>query len=114
QGKSPILRLAGRGDIDVGQDAIDYTVKASVTEAAAGLAGKELAQIVGVPVPVRVTGSLENPKYTVDIEALAVAVAKGAVEREVQRAIGGGKPGQPGSAGDAIGDALRGLFGKPK
>jgi AsmA protein len=64
---------------------------------------------------VRVTGPLANPRYVVDLQSLATEVAKAALQREIERRLGGGKSGgQEGGAAGAIGDALRGLFGKPK
>ncbi len=110
---SPALRVTGRGDIDVGEGTLDYTAKAALTAAAARLGGKDLAQLAGVAVPVRATGPLANPKYTVDVLSLAGEVAKGTLQREIERSLRGGKSdGQQG--GGAVGDVLRGLFGKPK
>jgi AsmA protein len=113
--KSSVLRLAGRGDIDVGEGRLDYTAKASVVAPASGPGAKELAQLAGVAVPVRVTGPLASPKYTVDVQGLATELAKSTLGRELERRLGGGKSGgQEGGGAGAIGDALKGLFGKPK
>jgi AsmA protein len=114
QGKSPLLRLAGAGDIDIGAGTMNYTVKASVVATKTGQGGKDLAQVAGVTVPVHVTGPFEGLKYTVDVGALAADAAKGALARELERRLGGGKAGQtqgqPGGGG--VEDALRGLFRK--
>jgi len=113
--KSPVLRLTGRGDIDIGEDKIDYTAKAAIV-APPGGQPKELAQLAGVTVPVRAIGPIGSPKYIVDVQVLATELAKSQLGRELERRLGGGKSGgQSGSSGiDALGDALRGLFGKPK
>lgn len=110
---SPVLRITGPGDVDIGEGKLDYTAKAAVTAAAASLGGKDLAQLAGVPVPVRATGPLANPTYAVDVQSLATEVAKGALQRAIDRRIGGGKSGGQ-SESDAVGDVLRGLFSKPK
>jgi len=113
QAKSSVVKLAGRGDIDIGEGTLDYTATAILTSAAAGLGGKGLTQLAGVPVPIRATGRLENPKYVLDVGSLATGLAKDAAQRELQRRLGGDKPaGKPGS--DPVGDVLKGLFGKPK
>jgi AsmA protein len=115
--KSPALRLTGRGDIDIGEDKIDYTAKAAIVAPPAGQGPKELAQLAGVTVPVRAIGPLGSPNYIVDVQVLATELAKSQLGRELERRLGGGgKSGsQSGSSGiDALGDALRGLFGKPK
>jgi AsmA protein len=116
QGKSPLLRLAGAGDIDIGAGAMNYTVKASVVATKTGQGGKDLAQVAGVTVPVHVTGPFENLKYAVDVSALAADVAKDALTRELERRLGGSKAGkaptQPQPGGDGLEDALRGLLRK--
>jgi AsmA protein len=114
QAKSPLLRLTGRGDIDVGENTADYTVKASVVATSTGQGGKDLAKVAGVTMPVRATGPLDNLHYTVDVAALATDVATDALERELQRRLGGEKSGKDQGGAGAVGDALRGLFGKPK
>ena len=70
--------------------------------------------MAGVTVPVRATGPLDHLKYTVDVAALATDLAKDTLERELERRLGGGKSGKDQGTTDAVGDALRGLFGKPK
>jgi len=111
---SPVLKVAGRGDVDVGQGTLDYTVKVSVTGAAAGLGGKDLAQLAGATVPVRVTGPLSSLRYSVDLQSLATELARSALQRELERRLAPGKSGGEQGAGSAVGDVLRGLFGKPK
>ena len=113
QAKSSLVKLTGRGDIDIGEGTLDYTATAVLTSAVAGLGGKDLAQLAGVPVPVRVTGPLANPKYALDVGSLATDLAKDALQRELQRRLGGDKPAGK-SGRDPVGDALKGLFGKPK
>jgi len=109
QAKSSLVKLTGRGDIDIGEGTLDYTATPTLTSAA----GRDLGQLAGVSVPVRATGPLANPRYTLDVGALAVGLAKEAVQRELQRRLGGDKAGGK-SGGDAVGDVLKGLFGKPK
>jgi AsmA protein len=119
QGKSPLLRLGGAGDIDIGAGAMDYTAKASVVATTTGQGGKDLARVAGVTVPVRITGPFESLKYSVDVGALASAVAKDALSRELGRRLGAGKSGTGGAQagpqpeGGSLGDALRGIL-RPK
>jgi AsmA protein len=118
QMKSPLLRLAGRGDINVGEDTMDYVARASVVATATGQGGKELTDVAGVTVPVRISGPLASLNYRLDVAALAKDVAKDRLQREVERRLGGKPGGQTGGqAGDgagAVGDALRGLFQKKR
>ena len=67
--KSPLLRLAGSGDIDIGANSIDYLIKASVVASSGGQGGKDLAELRGVTVPVKVTGTLDAPRFRADLGA---------------------------------------------
>jgi AsmA protein len=110
QGKSPLLRLSGAGDINIGTDSVDYTLKASAVATSTGQGGKELADVHGVTAPVRITGKFDNLTYEVDVTSIAADVANEVVEREIERRLGGGQPGQQQGSGGSIGDALRGLL----
>ncbi|HEX6828534.1 MAG TPA: AsmA family protein, partial [Burkholderiales bacterium] len=95
--KSPLLRLTGAGDIDIGNDAINYLAKATVVATSKGQGGAEAAQMKGVTVPVKLIGPLGAPKYEIDYGALATEAAKQQVEKK---------------AGDFLQRKLPGLFGK--
>ncbi|HSD60719.1 MAG TPA: AsmA family protein, partial [Burkholderiales bacterium] len=95
--KSPLLRLTGAGDIDIGNDAINYLAKATVVGTAKGQGGAEADQLKGVTVPVKLSGPLGAPRYEIDYGALATEAAKQQVEKK---------------AGDFLQRKLPGLFGK--
>jgi AsmA protein len=88
---SPLLRLTGAGNLDVGNNGIDYLARAA-------LAG-------GVAVPVKVYGALDNPSWSVDYTGIAGGVVgsvvggtAGAVTDTVKKGAGG------------LTDTVRGLF----
>ncbi|HET9699681.1 MAG TPA: AsmA family protein [Burkholderiales bacterium] len=95
--KSPLLRLAGAGDIDIGNDAINYLARATVVSSSKGQGGAEADQLKSVTVPVKLTGPLGAPKYEIDYGALATEAAKQEVEKK---------------AGEFLQRKLPGLFGK--
>lgn len=66
-GKTPLLRLSGAGNVDVGGGTIDYLAKASAASST-GQADTEL--------PVKISGPLDSPKVTVDLKALASSVLR--------------------------------------
>jgi AsmA protein len=74
--KSPLLRVGGEGTIDIGNDRLDYLVRATVVNTSAGQGGKDAADLQGLTVPVRLTGPLGAPQYTVDYVAVAAELAK--------------------------------------
>lgn len=89
---SPLLRVAGAGNIDVGEATMDYLAKVSVVATSSGQGGKQLGELKGVTVPVRVTGPFDGLSYRVDIgDALrdaAKAKAQDALKDKLKRRIG--------------------------
>jgi AsmA protein len=110
---SPGMRLTGRGDVSIVEGTLDFTTKVVVTTAVTSLGGKDLARLAGIAVPLRATGPLASPTYRVDVQSLATELARDTLQRELERRMGGGKPGAQ-TPGGAVGDVLRGLLGKPK
>jgi AsmA protein len=110
QGKAPLFRLSGAGDIDIGNSTLNYGAKASLVATSKGQGGRDLANLAGVTIPVRVTGPFEKPDVTVDFAELIAKSGLG-----LGRALGaaGGAAGSAaGGAAGAIGDKVRGLFGR--
>jgi len=68
--KSPLLRVGGNGDIDVGTEMLNYLAKATVVGSLEGQGGRELAALKGVTVPLRIIGPFAAPKLTLDFNAL--------------------------------------------
>lgn len=100
--KSPLLRLNGSGDVDIGAGAMNYLAKATVVGSLEGQGGRELADLKGVTIPVRVTGPFDALKYHLDMNALAQEAVKSKAREKIQEQIEkrGGK------------DLLKGLFGR--
>ena len=103
-GKSPLLRLGGEGDIDIGNEKLDYLVKATVVATAGGQGGKELSDLSGVTVPVHLSGSFAAPQYKIDFAGIAAGAAKAALEKKTDEIKA--------RAQDQIKDRLKGLFGR--
>lgn len=106
QGKAPLFRLAGAGDIDIGNSRINYLAKPTIVATAKGQGGAELAELNGVTVPVRLVGPFDAMKYEVDYGAVATALAKSKITEKITGQKAGGD-----AAASPI-DKLKGLFGK--
>jgi AsmA protein len=106
-GKSPLLRLEGRGSADLPQGVIDYRLTAFVVGTSKGQDGKDLEDLRGVPIPVVVSGELRNPDYRVDLDealkGLAREELRQKVEDSIDRRLGG-------DTGEKAKELLRGLF----
>jgi AsmA protein len=106
QGKAPLLRLGGAGDVDIGGSRVDYTARVSLVATSRGQGGRDLTQLVGVTVPVRLTGALEKPDVAIDF---AEVIAKSGAG--IGRALGSAGSAA-GSAAGGIGDKIKGIFGR--
>lgn len=83
--KSPLLRLSGSGDVDIGAGTIDYLAKVSVVGSSGGQGGKEAGDLRGVTVPVKITGTLEAPRFRADLRAAAGDAVKQKVEEKKEK-----------------------------
>ena len=82
--KSPLLRLAGSGDVDIGAGTIDYLARVAIVDTSGGQGGKEAADLRGVTVPVKITGTLDAPRFHADLRAAARDVARERAEEKVK------------------------------
>lgn len=85
--KSPFIRLGGAGDLDIGENRMNYLAKASVVNTSAGQGGKELESLSGLTVPVRVSGPFENLGYRIEIGSLVSDSVKQKVQEKVQETV---------------------------
>lgn len=93
--KSPLLRVAGNGDIDVGAETLNYLAKATVVGSLEGQGGRELAALKGVTVPVRISGPFKAPQFALDFNAMVGETVK----REIKT-----------RAEEKLKESLKGLF----
>ena len=113
-----LLRLAGEGEVDIGRETLNYLLKASVVATTKGQGGQELADLSGITVPVRLTGTFAKPAYSIDFSGVAADLAKRELQRQLERRLGGGTAPKEGTApsspsgGRSLGDQLKGLLGR--
>ena len=108
--KSPFLRLGGDGAIDIGRGRIDYTARATVTNAAAGQGGAELAALKGLTVPVKLSGPFEAIDWRVQWSAVAAGALQNKVEDKLKQKLGeklGVPPAEPGASAPKPKDVLK-------
>lgn len=65
---SPLLRVLGDGRVNLAEQTLDYTVKPVLVGSLEGQ-GTEDEQLSGVPIPIRLTGSLSEPQWKIDVAA---------------------------------------------
>jgi AsmA protein len=113
--KSPLLRVGGEGEVNIGEDRLNYLVKASIVGTSKGQGGRDTEELSGITVPVRVAGPLEKPSYKLDFGKAATTSAKQRLSDELQKRLGGGAAKDPaapeekksGSTRDPLRDLIR-------
>ncbi|MDP3857976.1 MAG: AsmA family protein, partial [Stagnimonas sp.] len=64
--KNPLIRLEGAGEIDLVGETINYLAKPTLVGTAKGQGGKEMTDLAGVVIPIRLSGNLYQPKVAID------------------------------------------------
>lgn len=78
--RSNKVEAAGAGSYDLAENRLDYTVNATVPKDAGG----NLAELAGVTVPIKLTGELFSPRFSIDIAGALKGTAKQRLEEEKQ------------------------------
>jgi AsmA protein len=112
--KSPLLRVAGAGTVDLPQRTVNYRVEPKLALAAEGQGGKSNA--AGIEVPVVVEGPFDHLTYRPQLDALlkdpkALEGLKGLLGKPSTGAPATGTTPSPGTASNPA-DVLKGLLGK--
>lgn len=98
--KSPLLRINGAGKIDLPTENIDYALKVTVVGTYEGQGGRDMSELKGLTIPVKITGDFDNPKPTVDLAKLIREQASQEVKNKVTDKLK-----------DELGDDLGGIVG---
>ena len=116
--QSPLLRITGAGQADLPTEKIDYTLSTKVVATSQGQGGKGLQDLSGMTIPIKVSGTFQQPQYGLDAAALGAALAESKATGLVEGALGGAGAGTEEGTGSAGGDIiektkglLKGLFG---
>ena len=115
--KSPLLRVGGEGEINIGADSLNYLVKATIVGTTRGQGGREAEELKGITVPVRVAGPLTAPSYKLDFGSTVKDAAKQELKSRLLERLGGGAAKESAvpegaKSGGSARDVLKGLFGR--
>lgn len=80
--KSPLIRLGGEGNIDMGRSVVDYLAKVSVVATLQGQGGADLASLKGVTIPLHISGPFDSLHYSLDLGSLVKGELKSKVEQK--------------------------------
>lgn len=82
-GKTPLLRLSGGGKVDIPASTLDYLAKATVVATSKGQGGKDIEDLNGVTIPVKLGGSFDQLTWAIDWEVAAKEFLKSRAAREL-------------------------------
>jgi|GEM_PF-5995402 len=80
--KSPLLRVKGKGKVNIFQQELALALKAAIVETSKGQIGKELEELKGVEVPMKIKGSFQQPQVSVDLKGWFADYTKQKLEQE--------------------------------
>jgi len=106
--KSPLIRLNGTGDINVGEDRLDYLLKASVVPTLQGQGGADLQALKGVTIPIKLYGPFSTINWKIDFASMTGDLVKNKLNEKVNEK----KEELKSQLQDQLSDQIRGLFGK--
>ncbi len=99
---SPLLRIQGAGDVSLPKETINYGLQVSIVETSTGQAGKELSELKGLTIPIKISGTFSQPKPSVDIGSMlkeeAAAEIKAKAAEKIKEKLGGELGGLIGGA----------------
>ncbi len=112
--QSPLLRINGHGSVDLVQDQVDYLITTKLVKSLTGQGGKAADQLSGIPIPVRITGSLDDLSYKPDFSDLLKSQAQEKKQKVLKKVEDKVRQKATELLGDpsGIGNALRGLLGR--
>ncbi|MPY72020.1 MAG: AsmA family protein, partial [Alphaproteobacteria bacterium] len=110
---SPLLRVTGKGTVDLPKKTLDYRIQPKLATTAQGQGGK--TDVAGISVPVIVSGPWDNLSYRPDLAGAVEGVPAEALDRLKEMVPDVGKSdgsSDSGKSGSSPADTLKKLFGR--
>jgi len=89
--RAPNIRAIGEGDVDLVKERLSFLVKAKLVPSGKGQGGSSYDDTIGVPVPIRISGSIAKPSYFVNPAEYILMLGTGVVDTVggVVKGVGG-------------------------
>ena len=122
---SPLLRVSGKGTVNLVEETIDYRVEPTLVGSLEGQGGQGLDELSGIPIPIRLTGNMNDPEIKVDILAAIAGSQKELINQKKDELLGellggqdssqtAGEEGEAGGKDDPVGSLLDEVFDSDK
>ena len=80
--KAPLFRVSGEGGMDLETQTVDYLLKVAIVNSSSGQGGEALDKLKGITLPVRLSGDISAPKYSLDMKVLYSSLVKSKVKEK--------------------------------
>ncbi len=87
EANSPLLRVAGRGSADLADQTLDYRLDTTLVATIEGQRGRSLEELRGVTLPIRISGTFDEPRFRLDLEDTVRERVEDRLRREVEERL---------------------------
>ncbi|AEY01714.1 AsmA protein [Oceanimonas sp. GK1] len=109
---SPLLRVQGEGETSLLDESLNVLLNTSVVGTLKGQDGESLDELKNITVPVRISGSYQDPRYTLDMQRVFDLYLKEKAGKEAERLQRKLDEKLGGELGDKLNQKLPGLLDK--
>lgn len=109
---SPLLRIDGEGETNLLDESLDVLLNTAIVGSLKGQDGEELSELKNITLPVRISGTYQNPKYSLDLQQIFDVYLRDKAEKEAERVKRKLNEKLGNELGDKLGDKLPGLLDK--
>jgi len=85
--KSPFIRVTGKGKVDLVTETLNYLVRPVIVSSDKGEGGKELKDLVGIPIPIQLTGPWSKLDWDINMKEVLVDTKKAEVKKRLGESI---------------------------
>ncbi len=107
--RSPYFRITGEGRADLVREQIDYLLHARIVDTGIGQTDRELDDLKGVDIPVRIEGDLMAPEFKVDKQFIT-NLLRSKAEKRLKKKLDKEQEKLLEDVEEQLQDALKGLF----
>ncbi|GGB38187.1 cell envelope biogenesis protein AsmA [Oceanisphaera marina] len=109
---SPLLRIDGEGETNLLDESLDVLLNTAIVGSLKGQDGEELSELKNITLPVRISGTYQDPKYSLDLQQIFDVYLRDKAEKEAERVKRKLNEKLGEKLGDKLGDKLPGLLDK--
>ncbi len=85
--QSPLLRVTGKGQVDLGAQSINYALTPVIVGTLTGQNGESLDQLKGVPIPLKIKGSMASPSIKLDLARAFTEQQKKKLKKKAEKEL---------------------------